>query len=202
MNVLLMRHGKTAGNLLRRYIGRTDEPLCPEGVEHVIATGIDPTVKRVYVSPMRRAVETATIKFPNAQQIVINDLREMDFGDFEGLSADDMVENAAYRAWVESECHDECPNGESGAGFIERICHCFDELVRACIARGEKDLVIVAHGGTIMSILWKYAEERRNFYEWPVGNACFYRAALDEATWFEHPALYDVTYHEVLSANS
>ena len=123
MNVLLMRHGKTAGNLLRRYIGRTDEPLCPEGVEHVIATGTDPTVKRVYVSPMRRAVETATIKFPNAQQIVINDLREMDFGDFEGLSADDMVENAAYRAWVESECQD--VRG-SGAGFIERI-YLFDD---------------------------------------------------------------------------
>lgn len=198
MNVLIMRHGQTAGNLERRYIGRTDEPLSPEGARHVRETGIDPTVRRVYVSPMRRALETAAIKFPNAEQIIVDDLREMDFGDFEGRSAADLEGSDAYRAWLEGDCQGPCPNGESGAGFIERTYRCFDALVRACIARGEKDLVIVAHGGTAMSILSRYATEKRPFYKWYVGNACYYRAVLDEASWVEHPALFDVKYYEVL----
>jgi alpha-ribazole phosphatase len=193
-----MRHGRTAGNLAKRYIGRTDEPLSPEGAKHVRETGVDPAVTRVYVSPMRRARETAAIKFPNAEQIVVDDLREMDFGDFEGLTADELTDSAAYSAWLESECLDACPNGESGAGFIERTCRCFDQLVRSCIARGEEELIIVAHGGTVMSVLFKFAEEKRPFYKWYAGNACYYRAALDEASWFEHPALFDVEYCEFI----
>ena len=33
MEIMLIRHAMTAGNLQRRYVGSTDEGLCPEGIE-------------------------------------------------------------------------------------------------------------------------------------------------------------------------
>jgi alpha-ribazole phosphatase len=191
MEVLLVRHGKTAGNLLRRYIGRTDEPLCPEGIEHAHATGRDGKVTSVYVSPMKRALETAVIKFPNAGHIICADLREMDFGNFEGRSADDMINDEVYRQWVDSSCTLPCPGGEQMADFNDRVCKAFDTIIRESIDRMEQRVVLVAHGGTLMAILDRYAVPRREYYEWYVGNCGGYRAHLDEAAWSEAPALTD-----------
>lgn len=51
MKCVLIRHGKTAGNLAGRYIGcRTDEPLCPEGIAQ-LREGRYPAVERVFASP-------------------------------------------------------------------------------------------------------------------------------------------------------
>ena len=95
--VYLIRHGLTEGNRLRRYIGRTDEPLCAAGRAALSAAPLK-GIETVYVSPLLRARETAAILFPHARQIVVDGLREMDFGAFENRSADDMKNDAAYRA--------------------------------------------------------------------------------------------------------
>ena len=46
----LIRHGRTAGNLERRYIGSTDEPLCPEGRQEISGLRA-PEADRVFASP-------------------------------------------------------------------------------------------------------------------------------------------------------
>ena len=56
----LIRHGKTEGNKLSRYIGTTDEPLCQEGTEFLHKMDY-PKVQAVYVSPLKRCVQTAEI---------------------------------------------------------------------------------------------------------------------------------------------
>ena len=48
----LIRHGKTEGNKLSRYIGTTDEPLCQEGTEFLHKMDY-PKVQAVYVSPLK-----------------------------------------------------------------------------------------------------------------------------------------------------
>ena len=59
MKWVLIRHGQTQGNLEKRYIGcRTDEPLCEAG-RLALREKKYPAVSRVFVSPMRRCVETA-----------------------------------------------------------------------------------------------------------------------------------------------
>lgn len=198
MDVILLRHGKTAGNLLRRYIGRTDEPLCAEGLAHAASTGADPNVSLVYVSPMRRALETARIKFPNAELRAVDDLREMDFGDFEGRSADDMASDAAYTAWVDGSCMERCPNGEGLDGFSARVCAAFNGLVGEALQRGDKCLAVVAHGGTIMAILSRYGRPKHSFYEWYLPNCGYYLAKLSDSAWRDVPALECITKHETL----
>ena len=102
MRIYLIRHAKTAGNALNRYIGCTDSPLCEEGIASAKAAGGDSALKSVIVTPLMRTQQTARILFPNAEQCIVSGLSEMDFGDFEDRSADDMVNDAAYRAWVDS----------------------------------------------------------------------------------------------------
>ena len=91
--IILVRHGKTAGNLEGRYIGsRTDEPLCEEGIhalEEKVREGTYPPVDLVYASPMIRCRQTAKIlwpKFTDSSQIqYVQNLQECDFGAFEEL---------------------------------------------------------------------------------------------------------------------
>ncbi len=176
MHVRLIRHGTTAGNAARRYVGRSDEPLCPEGRAAAERHEKDPLLDRVYVSPLLRARETAAILFPNAKQTVVEDFKEMDFGAFEGRSADEMEHDPAYRAWVDDLCRGACPGGESQAEFHARVLHAFTETARGA---GE-DMTVVSHGGVIMSILYQLAEPKREFYEWQTPNLGGYEADCTE----------------------
>lgn len=178
MQVTLIRHAATKGNSLRQYIGRTDEPLSSEGVACAKQAGIDPQTKQVYVSPLQRTRQTASILFPNAKQIAAADLREMDFGVFEGKNFADLEHDAAYRSWVENGCVSACPNGESRGEFSKRVCEAFSHIISAAAAQGETSLVFVVHGGTIMAIMEQFALPREDYYFWSVKNTHGYRCQV------------------------
>ena len=105
--IILIRHGKTYGNTLGRYIGITDEELCLEGREELAALresgqyrSIRPDL--VYVSPLRRCRQTAELLFPGVPQEICRDFRECDFGEFENKNYKELSGNPAYQAWVDS----------------------------------------------------------------------------------------------------
>lgn len=176
MNIYLIRHSITAGNLRHFYNGRTDDPLCPEGVALARASGAYPGVERVFVSPLRRTQETAALLFPRAAQTVVPGLQEMDFGDFEGRSADQMAADAPYRAWVDGQCLGRCPGGESYDGFCGRARTAFEALARR--ERAAERLVLVVHGGTIRAVLSGFAAEPRTFFDWYAHNCRGFFARL------------------------
>ena len=191
MQVILLRHGLTAGNLEKRYIGSTDEPLCEEGRRQLEKAGVYKDVREVYCSPMKRALQTADILFPNAQTVQINDLKEMDFGVFEGRTADEMREDEDYRTWVDSGCILPCPGGEDMKSFNKRTCEAFSSIVSQASGSNESRIIIVAHGGSIMSIMDGFAMPKRDYYSWHTENGGGYRAqlSLDGG----EPALNDCT---------
>lgn len=180
MRALLIRHGKTQGNSERRYIGITDEPLSDEGRAEVERVRPDSSLKLVYVSPLLRARQTASILFPQAEQRVIPDLRETDFGVFEGRSADEMFDDADYREWVDGMCLGPCPGGESRGDVTRRAVAAFIEAVHDAEAAGVEEAVFVTHGGVIMSILEELALPKRDYYEYQLKNLCGWQA---ECTW-------------------
>ena len=184
MTVWLLRHGRTQYNDERRYQGRLDIPLSPAGAAELTAAGFSP--ETVYVSPLCRARETARILFPKAAQTVIDDFAEMDFGDFDGRTADEMEHDAAYRAWVDGDCTAQCPHGESRARFCERTCAAFETLMDDC---QEEHLVIVAHGGTLRAVMERFALPERDYFDWTGGNGGGYRLDRDETLWRERRKL-------------
>lgn len=175
VEVVLIRHGQTPGNAARRYVGAIDEPLSDAGRAQARAAGVHFEVSRVYVSCKRRSQETAALMFPNAELVVVRGIEEMDFGAFGGRSADDMEDDADYRAWVEGNCEGRCPGGESRAEFADRVCSAFARLCHDAAARGERRVVVVAHGGTQMAVLSRHVPGRRAYYEWLSGNCGGYR---------------------------
>ena len=193
--LILIRHGKTAGNLLGRDIGsRTDEPLCDEGREGLAGKQL-PEVERLYVSPMKRCVETAEILWPGfdrKKMQKVTDLRECDFGDFENKNYKELSGNGDYQAWIDSNGTLPFPNGESMDAFKSRCLEAFARIVEEVsvaeqewIASGKTGIFragIVVHGGTIMAILEQYGYPKAAYFDYQVKNGCGYRLTPVEGT--------------------
>lgn len=216
MNIVMVRHGSTPGNELKRYIGVTDESLSRKGMEEVRRLKErlwnDPiladTKPLVAVSPMQRTWQTAQIllegvawqelrSLPDGskawkrqslpggaegweQQISllrVRDFRECDFGAFENKNHLELAGRDDYQNWLDSGGRGPFPGGEVPDAFQRRCCLAFLELLRlaARMRKNPKTLLIVAHGGTIMSIAERFAlnEEgaQRPFYKWYIENA-------------------------------
>jgi len=189
MDVFLLRHGETEGNRQGRYIGVTDQPLSAHGREALRRQGCFDQVEQVYVSPLLRARQTAWLLFPQARLSVVDDLREMDFGSFEGRTAEQMRDDPGYRAWVDGQCRAACPGGEAVEDFCARTCAAFGQIVGAALAAQAPRLILVTHGGSIMAIMSRYARPGRPYFEWRVKNGCGYYARLAEAAWAQDPGL-------------
>ena len=198
--IILVRHGKTAGNLKGRYIGsRTDEPLCEEGIhalEEKVREGTYPPVDLVYASPMIRCRQTAKIlwpKFADSSQIqYVPNLQECDFGAFENKNYQELSGNAEYQAWIDSNGTLPFPNGESMDAFKSRCLEAFARIVEEVsgaeqewIASGKTGIFragIVVHGGTIMAILEQYGYPKAAYFDYQVKNGCGYRLTPVEGT--------------------
>ena len=191
MEMLLLRHGRTAENAEGRYCGRTDSPLCAEGISEARRAGRREEIKLVYSSPLLRARQTAQIMLPNAEQRIITDLREMDFGDFEGRTANEMTDDPVYRQWVDGGCMGVCPNGEGMAAFSRRVVEAFNVIVDGCLSGGDKQLVIMAHGGVLMSVMAQYADEQKQYFGWHTANCQGWRAQIDMSDPTRHIILRD-----------
>lgn len=167
MTVYLIRHGLTKGNLEGRYIGgRTDEPLCPEGIAGLRARTY-PHVERVFISPMRRCKETAAILYPNTAAECIEDLKECDFGDYEGMNYAQLNGQAAYQAFIDSGGELPFPGGESRAAFATRSVRAYAQAIAHLQA---KTAAFVVHGGTIMAIMERYARPKGCYFDFQVKN--------------------------------
>ncbi len=174
MKINLIRHGMTAGNLKKRYIGITDEPLCNIGIEQIKSRNY-PLCRIVAVSPMKRCIETAKLIYPDITPIFRSDLRECDFGDFEGKNYKELAGNIDYQRWIDSGGTLDFPNGESINSFKRRCIADFLDLIK----KFDEDISIITHGGTISAILENLAVEKRNFYEWNVANGEGYIVEFD-----------------------
>ncbi len=181
MKIYLFRHGETQWNREKRYQGVSDVPLSPEGEAALIPAGFTP--KAVYVSPLCRTRQTAERLFPTVPQIVVDDLREMDFGAFEGRNYMEMEHDTAYRTWVDGNCEGRCPGGEDWAMFAFRVERAFLALVEDHLERQEDELVLVAHGGVQMALMEAFALPRKERYQWFVPPGGGFRLELEESLW-------------------
>ncbi len=152
MHVWLVRHGETEWSEAGRHTGRTDVPLLPGGEAEALAAGRwlsceapDPVL--VLTSPLWRAVETCRIAGLGDRARPTEDLREWDYGEYEGLTtAQIRAERPGWTLWA-----DGVPGGESAAAVGRRA----DRVIeRARDAGG--DVVLFSHGHLlrVLSARW------------------------------------------------
>jgi len=167
MEITMIRHGMTRGNREHRYVGITDEPLLEEGKERLRAIRLEqPEI--VFVSPMKRCVETAEILYPEAEKIPVEQFREMDFGIAEYKTFEQLDGTEAFRQFVDSSGDSGFPEGETKLQFQQRVCSGMDRVLECC----PEKFAIVAHGGTIMAILDRYSHPHEDYYVWHTDNGC------------------------------
>ena len=154
MKLVLARHAESAWNAERRFQGRTDVGLSDMGLAQAAALARAVARRRVgavYSSPLRRARETAEIvaKERGLTVTLVDDLRELSLGAWEGRTVDDVLamEADAYRNWRERPYDCPPPEGEHIADVARRVLPVM-ELIVSSHADGQEALV-VSHGGVI-----------------------------------------------------
>jgi broad specificity phosphatase PhoE len=151
--IVLLRHGNTVGNSHERFHGSSDVALSDEGREQVRAAGkalATEVFDIVVASPQRRAWQSAALLSAGNRVLLIPEFREVDFGRWEGLTAEEIEarDPVLYRAWREKAPDFEFPGGERRAAFHERVARGFAALVRT----GAENAFVVTHRGVIRAL--------------------------------------------------
>jgi ribonuclease H / adenosylcobalamin/alpha-ribazole phosphatase len=124
--LIFVRHGEPDESMRDRVYGSLDPPLSPRGrahAEQLAATLANEPVVAVYTSPLRRAQETAAplARLLGLEALVDPDLREIDFGELEGLTAAEAAERHPVAAsWLSTPAAAAFPGGESVAAVRAR----------------------------------------------------------------------------------
>ena len=152
----ILRHGKTEANETGTYIGVTDLPLSEAGKTELIEKydiNDYPKVQKVYSSPLTRCVQSADILFPDRELEVVKNLREMNFGDFDGLSVPDLIDLEAYKEWLKGGMDNSPPGGESLREMILRSYKALQYILSDMMKEGLTHCGVVTHSGIIMNML-------------------------------------------------
>lgn len=179
IKIVMIRHFATEGNLQKRYIGVTNEPIC-ECQKDGTNPFIYPNVQGVFASPLLRCQQTARLIYPYIPLYCCNDFRECDFGEFENKNYIELKDNKNYQTWIHSNGALPFPGGENPEHFKARTNEEFYKVLQMSIKLGYKAIALIVHGGTIMSILERYAAQKREFYSWNVENGNGYIGEFDE----------------------
>mgnify|MGYP000543140652 FL=1 len=173
LKIHLIRHGATDANYDGRYIGcKTDLPLAPEGLNELrlLKDDIDyPEIERLYSSPMLRCRQTGAVLYPDFEPVMVEELKEYDFGSFENKTAAELESNPNFIPWTSGRLSAP-PGGEDNSGFIKRICVGFNKIVLDMIEGGLTESAVIMHGGAIMMLLGVSAVPRRKPVEWTADN--------------------------------
>ena len=163
MKLTLLRHGNTEGNIRGLYYGASDIPILPESERELkkrAAEGGYPIVKKYYTSGMKRAEQSFAALYGSAPHEALPGLREINLGDFEMRSYEELKNDPAFIEWCTGDNErNVCPNGESGEQVTERALAALWPIIEA----GE-DAVVVTHGGVIGGVLARLFPNPRGRY--------------------------------------
>ena len=173
MEFILVRHGKTEYNERRQYCGALDPDLSDLGRQELERSDAKPFLRKhapdmVFCSPMKRTLQTAAILLDGKEVplVAVPELREIDFGDFEGRSYEDMKDDPAYTAWLDTNCEGPIPGGDFPDMFRDDVAVCFESLLETCRTEGVERALVVSHGGVLGTILERFAEPEKHWYEY------------------------------------
>ena len=144
--IWLLRHGATEWSRNGRHTGSSDIPLLPEGEAE--ARGLAPLLAgqhfaEVWVSPLQRARRTCELAGLGAQAQPNENLREWDYGSYEGITTAEIRQTVpGWSVWSHG-----CPGGEDAAAVTQRC-----EALIAQLLALEGNIALFAHGHLLRSL--------------------------------------------------
>lgn len=165
----LIRHGLTNANKKGVYLGSTDISLSEDGKQSILSLTQQyeyPKVQKVYSSPLKRAVETAELIYPNNFIENIDSLREYSFGIFENRSIDELSADSEYKSWMDGNVKQPPKGGETKEQFAKRVLNGFNYLMNDMMKNGIFEAALVGHAGVLSMTLYMFGMPRRTPLEW------------------------------------
>lgn len=157
MRLILVRHGETLSNRENIVQGITDIELSDHGrrqVEKLAESLRRESIEGIVSSPLKRAYQTALAigKFHNVSIDIERNLQEMNHGDFENVSIEDLKEKHLpfIKEWFLNPASVVMPNGESLHDVQTRAWSAIKKIIDT-----PKNILVVSHSMTIMTILCK-----------------------------------------------
>lgn len=185
----LIRHGITDANQDGRYIGRTDLPLSPEGLAHLLALKEKyqyPGGVQFFTSPLTRCKQTLEVLYPGCQPQVVEGLAEVDFGEWENKSIRDLKNDPRFLRWMEG-ADKSIPGGEDSEAFRTRVCAAFEAVVNQLIHAGATEAVVCTHGGVITLLMQLYGLPRLDPKECLAASGQGFTLRVTPSIWMNEP---------------
>lgn len=164
-----IRHGMTEANEKKWYCGCTDLELSQRGIAQleILKREVSyPDAELFLTSGVRRTAQTLKLLYGNRDYHQLSEWKEMNFGDFEMKSYEQLRKDPAYCGWAANFETQPCPGGESRAEFLVRVENGIKKAEKICAAHSAESAVIIVHGGVIAEIMGMFFPGERNFYEW------------------------------------
>ena len=181
-----IRHGAISATLSGRYIGTTDVPLSEEGknaIRRLASTTDYPNVSVVFSSPLKRCVQTARRIYPDLEPLLIDQLMECNFGEWENKTAEELKGDESFSKWLAGDSSVKPPRGESTADFTRRICLTFESIVDGLMKTGTTDAAFIMHGGVMNMLLAVYGLPQANPFDWACDNGYGYSLRITPSLW-------------------
>lgn len=171
-----VRHGQTPANVQHRFAGATDVPLDELGRKQAgqVASRFQYIeIDQIVSSPLQRAHYTARQigAITGHTPLLMDGLREMNFGDAEMLTLNEIAETFAHLMPAMGDLRDttmQWPNGESRIGFHQRVLDSVNSILHDY---ADQRVAVVCHGGVIASVLSHLEDGPRNdFVRYSIAN--------------------------------
>lgn len=178
------RNASTVCENKKQYIGVTDVELSTNGINELESLKqkydyLNPVL--VFSSPLKRCTDTAKNIFPDKKIVVIPELSECNFGEFEGKTPDELIDDMRYTDFIRH--GSPAPGGESQEDFSRRVCAAFGRIVRDMMKSGVEETAVCTHGGVIMLLLSVFGLPRANMFEWQCKAGEGYTVKITPSVW-------------------
>lgn len=166
--VTLLRHGLTKQNEKHQYLGWTDASLSEKGIQQVGSYQLLSKADLYISSDLKRCVETAEILFPDKEILSYSLFREMNFGDWEERTYEELKNNDVYQNWLQQPFTICPPNGECFHQFTARVDEGWRQLLLQLFQKRKTKAILITHGGVIRYLLSRFSPKETNFWDWRV----------------------------------
>ena len=169
VKLILIRHALTVDNQKSRLSGHIDSSISEEGKEQIdkITNYLkDFDIDKIYTTTSSRTKDTVK-KLSELKSIEIiekESLKEISFGDFEGLTFNEIKDKypKEFQGMIQKGYEYKYPNGESLIDSYNRVCIELDNIISN---NDNRTILICSHGGTIRNII-NYLISNSYKYHW------------------------------------
>ena len=161
--LILLRHGNTGFG--DRYIGSKDVPLSSAGAAGIVdlkSVFQGQEIDRIVASPLLRCRQSAELLFSERSFSCDDDLREIDFGRWEGLNFSEIVKKDPDLVdnWAAGSFDFSFPQGECLGDFVNRVHNAGLRLAES----SHKNILVIAHGGVIRALICYFLQLEASDY--------------------------------------